>query len=117
MIDEDAVQTIAKQMEASRKNADFVGSLVVGGHTGRPTEHTKKPVTVVVPPPWWPAFWLTYQHTFRQYTEEEAKALVFKEGRFTRSTLDEAKPSVLALLGGGTPQRNPPTTLPDWNVL
>lgn len=34
VVDDDAMRTIASQIEQSRKNADFVGSLVVGGDTG-----------------------------------------------------------------------------------
>jgi hypothetical protein len=39
VIDDEVMRTIAGQLEAARKNADFVGSLVVGGQTGRVTEH------------------------------------------------------------------------------
>lgn len=61
VINENDVNTIAKQISNSRKNADFVGSLVVGGNTGRPTEHNVHQPQLYIPM-WWDAFWLTYKN-------------------------------------------------------
>jgi len=102
VINDKAVKTIATQIEMSRKNADFVGSLVVTpGDTGRPTEH--KPVTPAPrrTPDWWPVFWLSYGATFSQHTEEGAKNLLFRDGRFVDQPLDSVKSQLLSILGGG----------------
>lgn len=121
VVDEEAVRTIASQIEQSRKNADFVGSLVVGGDTGRPTEHK---VHSHRTPDWWPVFWLSYGNTFSQYTEEGAKSLLFKGGRFVDSTLDDVKSQLLSILGGGggggvtiLPYPTPEPEPVDWNVI
>lgn len=52
------VKTIQAQIKRVYKDADYVGSLVTEGYTGRPTEwegdHTQ-------PPGWWGDFWQHYQ--------------------------------------------------------
>jgi hypothetical protein len=45
---------IAEQIDEVYKKADFVGSLVTQGDTGRPTEYTGDKVQ---PPDWWVKFW------------------------------------------------------------
>jgi hypothetical protein len=101
VIDEDAVRVISEQIEASRKNADFVGSLVVGGRTSRPTEFVPKTVPLVVPP-WWSTFWLTYKTSFPSFSEDAAKELLFANNRFANSTMDQARDQALSLLRGGS---------------
>jgi len=51
--DEDARQ-MAQQIEKVYQKADYVGSLVVGGDTGRPTEYIGDKTE---PAGWWHAFW------------------------------------------------------------
>jgi len=117
VVDEESMRTIASQIEQSRKNADFVGSLVVTGDTGRPTEH-KPVVKSFRTPDWWPVFWLTYGPTFSQFTEEGAKNLLFKEGRFVDQSLDTVKSQLLSILGGGVTIKPYPEPEPVvWNVL
>ncbi len=48
------VDTIAAQLERVYDDGDFVGSLVVDGKVGRPTEHDGP---FVEPAGWWRAFW------------------------------------------------------------
>lgn len=48
------VQEIARQIEKVYQHADYVGSLVTEGHTGRPTEYEGDKVE---PPGWWREFW------------------------------------------------------------
>jgi hypothetical protein len=45
---------IAEQIDQVYKKADFVGSLVTQGDTGRPTEYA---VEKIQPPDWWVKFW------------------------------------------------------------
>jgi hypothetical protein len=116
VIDEDAVRVISEQIEASRKNADFVGSLVVGGRTSRPTEFVPKQTVPLVVPPWWSTFWLTYKTSFPSFSEDAAKELLFANNRFANSTMDQARDQALSLLRGrsGAPR---PTQLPTWDVI
>jgi hypothetical protein len=114
--DEEAMRTIAAQIESSRKFADNVGSLVVGGRTDRPTEHnvvgTGRELFV---PAWWSTFWLTYGRTLPQLSEEQAKTLAFGSGgaaRWRDSTMQGSQHQVLANLRGHAQQ-----AMPEWNVL
>jgi hypothetical protein len=102
IIDEGVMKTIAKQIEDSRKNADFIGSLVIGGITDRPTEHIKVAH-------WWNNWWLTYRNMFPKYTEEEAKRKVFADGRFANSSMSQVHEKVLEILGASTTK---PKTVP-----
>jgi len=106
IINQDVVETIAKQIESSRKNADYIGSLVIGPVSNRPTEHISVPKI----PFWWRDFWLTYRNLFPQFTEEQAKMKVFEGGRFENSTMNEAQDRILAILG----HNEKPVS---WNML
>jgi len=111
------MRTIAAQIESSRKFADNIGSLVVGGRTDRPTEHSApspaaQPIFV---PAWWSTFWLTYGRTLPQLNEEQAKMLAFGHGgaaKWGQSTMQGSQHEVLATLRG-----HAQPALPDWNVL
>jgi hypothetical protein len=48
------ISEIARQIEKVYQHADYVGSLVTEGHTGRPTEYEGDKSE---PPGWWRAFW------------------------------------------------------------
>jgi hypothetical protein len=53
-ITEDDARLMAQQIDKVYRKADYVGSLVVGGDTGRPTEYIGDKVE---PSGWWQAFW------------------------------------------------------------
>lgn len=48
------MREIADQIDRVYRDADYVGSLVIAGETGRPTEHSGPKVE---PPDWWQKFW------------------------------------------------------------
>ena len=54
IISEADIQSIAEQISRVYKEAGYVGSLVVEGETGRPTEYEGPKEE---PPGWWDAFW------------------------------------------------------------
>lgn len=58
VISEAEVQEIADQIQRVYKDADYVGSLVVSGETGRPTEYDGPKEQ---PPGWWEAFWERFE--------------------------------------------------------
>jgi hypothetical protein len=58
VVGEKEMAEIAAQIDKVYKHADYVGSLVVEGHTGRPTEHDGPKVE---PPGWWREFWTTHE--------------------------------------------------------
>jgi hypothetical protein len=49
---------IARQINRVYENADYVGSLVTDGQTGRPTEYEGEKIQ---PPGWWAAFWKRHE--------------------------------------------------------
>lgn len=65
-------QQIAAQINRVYDEADFVGSLVTGGDSGRPTEYqgAKMP-----PPDWWDDFWQRHQHHSGMTPEETLRLL------------------------------------------
>lgn len=63
---------IAEQINRVYKEADYVGSLVVQGDTGRPTEHTGPNFE---PPNWWEDFWKRHFSNTGQNKEEAIKML------------------------------------------
>jgi hypothetical protein len=116
VFDESHIVAISEQIKESRKFGVAIGSLVVGGNTGRVTEHTP-PHPIYIRPPWWDEFWLTYKHVFPQYTSESAAGIAFKNGRFCNSSYDlQCQQQVLDVLGNQSPQ---PVVcpLPEWKVL
>jgi hypothetical protein len=58
IISEADMQEIADQIQRVYQEADYVGSLVVGGETGRPTEYDGPKEE---PPGWWEAFWQRFE--------------------------------------------------------
>jgi len=58
VISEKDVQDIADQIQRVYQEADYVGSLVVSGETGRPTEYEGPKQE---PPGWWDAFWERFE--------------------------------------------------------
>ena len=66
-VSEDDMSAIAKQIEKVYKEADYVGSLVVEGETGRPTEHGGPKFE---PPDWWDKFWQRHQENIGMTPEQ-----------------------------------------------
>jgi len=58
VVSEKDMQEISRQIEKVYTQADYVGSLVVGGYTGRPTEYIGDKIQ---PPDWWAKFWKRYE--------------------------------------------------------
>ncbi|MBN1536522.1 MAG: hypothetical protein JW908_07305 [Anaerolineales bacterium] len=71
VVSEADVKEIAEQIERVYDDAAYVGSLVVGGDTGRPTEYDGPKEQ---PEGWWDAFWQRFtQNT--DLTREQAKTI------------------------------------------
>jgi hypothetical protein len=107
--DESHMAAISNQIKESRKYGIDIGSLVVGGDTGRVTEHSHQSYSR---PPWWDDFWLMYKSVYPQFTSESAANIVFKNGRFCNSTLNQCQQQVLDVLGN----QSGVTKNPTWNV-
>ena len=58
VVTEADMQEIADQIQRVYQEADYVGSLVVGGETGRPTEYDGPKVE---PAGWWEVFWQRFE--------------------------------------------------------
>jgi hypothetical protein len=72
VMNEADMAAIAKQIEKVYKEADYVGSLVVEGETGRPTEHTGPKFQ---PPDWWDKFWQRHQENIGMTPEQTIEML------------------------------------------
>jgi len=108
IIDDSNVEAISTQIKESRKYAVSIGSLVVGGNSGRVTESNGVKI-----PLWWGEFWLMYGSVFPQFkTSQDAAAQVFVNGRFSTCTMNECQAQVLDILGKSTPNLTN-----QWNVL
>lgn len=66
------VQQIQQQIARVYKDADYVGSLVVEGETGRPTEYDGPKFQ---PPGWWEAFWQRHEANTGQSREQALEML------------------------------------------
>lgn len=62
VVSETDVQQIRQQIARVYEDADYVGSLVVDGSTGRPTEHDGEQTE---PENWWEIFWQHYRDRIR----------------------------------------------------
>jgi len=67
VVSEEDMADIAKQINKVYQQADYVGSLVVEGPTGRPTEYHGMHVE---PPHWWEAFWKRHCENTGQTREQ-----------------------------------------------
>jgi len=67
VVSEQDMVDIAEQINKVYKQADYVGSLVVEGPTGRPTEYHG---THVEPPHWWESFWKRHCENTGQTREQ-----------------------------------------------
>ena len=88
-VSESDMADIAEQIARVYRQADYVGSLVIDGPTGRPTEH---PGPHIEPPDWWDTFWARHFHNTGQ---TRAQALATLENllgpRLHTATLEEAE--------------------------
>jgi hypothetical protein len=71
IVTEADVQAISEQIQRVYKDAQYVGSLVVGGETGRQTEYTGDKVQ---PANWWQVFWQRFADN-TGLTSDEAVSL------------------------------------------
>jgi hypothetical protein len=67
VVSEDDIQEIQAQIARVYEDADYVGSLVVDGLTGRPTEYEGPHDE---PEGWWDAFWRRYEEATERSREE-----------------------------------------------
>lgn len=86
--DEDIAQ-VRSEIDRVYKNADYVGSLVTEGDTGRPTEHDGEKFE---PPHWWSGFWSHYENNLAMKRDDALKLLRKRFGRdWKRMTKSEGK--------------------------
>lgn len=83
VVDPSDLAEIKSQIDRVYSDGDYVGSLVVGGDTGRVTEHGGPKV---LPPAWWADFWKRHQQN-------------------TGDTPDQAREKLRQLLGEGFEER------------
>ncbi|MDZ7616405.1 MAG: hypothetical protein U1E05_05330 [Patescibacteria group bacterium] len=80
---------IAERIARVYRQADYIGSLVAHGPTGRPTEHTGKHLH---PPGWWNVFWHRDLHNTGQTRQQALATLSTLLGsRMEAATLEEAE--------------------------
>ena len=103
-IDEEVVKQISDQLAEAKKKAVYVGSSVVAPDPNRPTASSKIPV-------WWNNWWLTYRGRFPFVTEEEAKAKIFVDGRYSDKTMSEVNDKLIQILSNSGHKE------PTWNLL
>jgi hypothetical protein len=72
VVSEADLAQIGAQIGKVYQDADYVGSLVVEGDTGRPTEHAGPKIE---PPGWWDAFWRRHFENTGQTREQATEML------------------------------------------
>lgn len=97
---------IAVQIKKVYQQADYVGSLVVEGRTGRPTEYESSHVE---PPRWWDVFWQRHLAN-TGHSREEAITMLHKllGDHWQTASLEQAEKAVVEagkIAGGGNKQR------------
>ena len=92
VVSEQDMRDIADQINKVYQQADYIGSLVVEGPMGRPTEYEGLHVE---PPQWWDVFWQRHFQNTGQ-TEDDAKELLqsLLGDRWQDSTLEQAEQAV-----------------------
>lgn len=92
VVSEQDMADIAAQINKVYQQADYVGSLVVEGRTGRPTEYEGLHAE---PPGWWDVFWQRHFENTGQSREEAMEMLGNLLGKdWDRATLEEAEKAV-----------------------
>jgi hypothetical protein len=92
VVSEQDMSDIATQINKVYQQADYVGSLVVEGRTGRPTEYAGLHAE---PPGWWDTFWQRhFEHVGQSRAEamEMLRKLLGKD--WDRATLAQAEEAV-----------------------
>jgi len=98
--DDSHIRDICNQLKESRKFGSSIGSLVVG-NSNRPTE-IGKPSLII--PLWFDDFWLTYGPVYTQFKSKlDAAEVLFVNGRFTQTPLQQCRQQVLDILGSTAP--------------
>jgi hypothetical protein len=99
VVSEQDMADIAEQINKVYKQADYVGSLVVEGPTGRPTEYHGMHVE---PPHWWDSFWKRHFENTGQTREQAIEMLRKLLGEnWQNASLEQAEQAV-AQTGPGT---------------
>jgi hypothetical protein len=97
------MEAIAKQIQRVYEEADYVGSLVVGGATGRPTEYDGPKFE---PPDWWDAFWKRHQENTGMTPEETIRMLRKLYGpNYTPRNQEEFEKDLRRLQGQVAPKK------------
>lgn len=92
VVSEQDIADIAAQINKVYKQADYVGSLVLKGPSGRPTEYKG---THVEPPKWWEVFWQRHGQNTGQTREETIDMLRKLLGdRWQTVSLEQAEKAV-----------------------
>lgn len=92
VVSEQDMADIAEQITRVYLEADYVGSLVVEGPVGRPTEYEG---VHVEPPLWWDAFWQHHFQNTGQTREQAAQTLRnFLGDHWPEATLEQAEKAV-----------------------
>ena len=92
VVSEQDMQDIAEQINKVYKQAEYVGSLVVEGPTGRPTEYQGMHVE---PPHWWDVFWKRHCENTGQTCEQAIDMLRKLLGEdWQEASLKEAEQAV-----------------------
>jgi hypothetical protein len=104
VVSEDDMADIAAQINKVYQQADYIGSLVVDGPIGRPTEYEGSHVQ---PPAWWDVFWKRHLANTGQ-SREEAIAMLKKllGDRWQAASLEQAEKAVMEAgkaVEGGSP--------------
>ena len=94
VVDERDIAAIRAQIDRTYRDGDYVGSLVVEGETGRPTEHDgpkhprwpeptyePQPAPKYQPPAWWDTFWQKYEKETGETRQAAIGRLYKKIGR------------------------------------
>jgi hypothetical protein len=96
------VRDVFNLLNESRIFGTNVGSLVSSGNSRRPTDYAKEKKLYQLPS-WWDDFWMNYGPLYPQFISPErycwkyddqlltvsAEAVLFVNGRFTQSTLEQ----------------------------
>jgi len=72
------IAAVRAQIDRTYRDADYVGSLVVEGETGRPTEHDGPKYE---PPGWWDDFWKRYEKNTGETRDKAIRRLLKLIGR------------------------------------
>jgi hypothetical protein len=92
VVSKEDMADIAAQINKVYQQADYVGSLVVEGRVGRPTEHSGLHVE---PPGWWDTFWQRHFENTGQSRAEALEMLRKLLGKdWDRATLAQAEEAV-----------------------